>query len=73
MTSSLYASVWKITCDPGDIISSASDVLFILEAMKTEIPVKAGGDNVGRTVCRLGKDVKEGAIVRPGDVLVTFI
>ena len=73
VTSSLYASVWKITCDPGDIISSASDVVLILEAMKTEIPVTAGEDNVGRRVYRLGKEVKEGASVRPGDVLVVFV
>ena len=71
----MYASVWKITCDPGlgDIISSASDVLLILEATKTEIQVTAGEDNVGRTVYRLGKEVKEGASVRPGDVLVMFV
>jgi len=72
VTSSLYASIWKIRCKPGDVISSASDILLILEAMKTEIPVTAGEDNVGKKVCRLGKDVKEGASVRPGDVLVTF-
>ncbi|KAF8808826.1 hypothetical protein BYT27DRAFT_6537908 [Phlegmacium glaucopus] len=73
VTSSLYASVWKITCSPGDVIGSASDVLLILEAMKTEIPVTAGEDYVGKTVCQFGKDVKEGASVRPGDVLVTFL
>lgn len=73
VTSSLYASIWKISCSPGDIISSASDVLLILEAMKTEIPVRAGEDNVGKRVSRFGKDVKEGAIVRPGDVLVLFV
>ena len=73
VTSSLYASVWKVLCGPGDIIASASDVLLILEAMKTEIPVTAGEDNVGRTVCRLGKDVKKGATVRPGDVLVMLL
>ena len=57
----------------GDIIAFASDVLLILEAMKTEIPVTAGEENIGRTVCRLEKDVKKGATVRPGDVLVVLV
>jgi hypothetical protein len=60
-------------CDPGDIIGLASDVLPILEAMKTEIFVKAGRDNVGKIVCRSGKHVKEGGTVCPGGILVTFI
>ena len=73
MTSSLHASIWKVSCGPGDIITSASDILLVLEAMKTEIPVRAGEENVGRTVSRLGKDVRKGATVRPGDVLVMLL
>ena len=73
VTSSLHASVWKVSCSPGDVIAFASDVLLILEAMKTEIPITAGEDNVGRIVYRLGKNVKKGATVRPGDVLVILL
>ena len=73
VTSPLHASGWKVSCGPGDVIAFASDVLLILEAMKTEIAVTAGEENVGRTVCQLGKDVKKGATVRPGDVLVMFV
>lgn len=70
--SSLFASVWKINCSPGDLIQSAEEVVVILEAMKTEINIKAGELNVGRKVKSFGKGVKEGVLVRPGDVLVVL-
>jgi urea carboxylase len=68
ITASLFASVWKIKGQAGDVIQSDEDVLIILEAMKTEIPICAGEDNVGKTIKRV--IIKEGAMVRPGDALV---
>lgn len=38
--------------------------------MKTEIPVRAGENNVGKTIKYLGKGITEGVQVRPGDVLL---
>ncbi len=38
--SDIDARVWKIEVAPGDSVA-ADDVLLILEAMKTEIPVEA--------------------------------
>jgi urea carboxylase len=64
------ASVWKIPASKGSIIQDADEILVILEAMKTEIPVKAGKSNVGRTVAAYGKGMKEGALVQPGDTLL---
>ncbi|TFY78522.1 hypothetical protein EWM64_g5490 [Hericium alpestre] len=48
ITSSLTAIVFKINVKAGDVIRSAEDVVVVLEAMKTEIPVEAvlhGGDS----------------------------
>jgi biotin carboxyl carrier protein len=36
ITSSLSASIWKIKCQPGDVIQSGDDILVILEVMKTD-------------------------------------
>ncbi|KAJ7476415.1 allophanate hydrolase subunit 2-domain-containing protein [Mycena galericulata] len=73
ITSPLFGNVWKICCHPGDIITSAETTVAILEAMKTEIPVKAGDVNVGKTVTGLGKGIHESATVRPGDVLLVLV
>lgn len=70
--SSLSATIWKIKCSPGTIIQSGEDVVMVLEAMKTEINVEAGEENVGLTVLGFGKGVKEGAAVSPGDVLIVL-
>lgn len=70
VSSSMSASVWKIKCQPGEVIQSADDVLVILEAMKTEINVHAGEENIGKVVKSLGKGIKEGVSVQGGDVLV---
>ena len=72
LTSSLSASIWKINCQPGHIVRSAEEVLVVLEAMKTEIGVEAGDENIGRTVKGFGGGVKPGALVKAGDVLVVF-
>ncbi|KAF7341805.1 Urea carboxylase [Mycena sanguinolenta] len=70
ITSPLFGSVWKICCQPRDIITSADTIVVILEAMKTEIPIKAGESNVGKTVKGLNKGIREGASVGPGDPLI---
>lgn len=70
ISSSMAASVWKVKCQPGEVIKSADDVLIILEAMKTEINVRAGEENIGKVVKGLGKGVREGISVQGGDVLV---
>ncbi|KAJ6572508.1 allophanate hydrolase subunit 2-domain-containing protein, partial [Mycena vulgaris] len=70
ITSPLFGNIWKICCRAGDIIASSDTTVAILEAMKTEIPIKAGESNVGMTVSGFGKGVREGASVHPGDGLV---
>ena len=70
LTSSLFSTVWKIKCAPGEIVESGTQTLIILEAMKTEISVLAGEGNVGKRVRGLGEHVSEGSAVRPGDILV---
>ncbi|OCH84481.1 urea carboxylase [Obba rivulosa] len=70
LPSPLSGSIWKICCQRGTVIRSAEDVLVILEAMKTEIKVEAGDENVGRTVAGFAKGIREGATVNAGDILV---
>ncbi|KAG2148952.1 allophanate hydrolase subunit 2-domain-containing protein [Suillus clintonianus] len=72
VASSISSSVWKIKCQPGDVIQSADEVLIILEAMKTEINILAGEENIGKVVKSLGKGIREGASVQAGDVLAWF-
>jgi len=70
VSSTLAAAVWKLTQGPGYVIKSAEDVLVVLEAMKTEINIEAGEENVGRTVQSYAQGVKVGAVVKPGQALV---
>ncbi|KAK7001658.1 hypothetical protein R3P38DRAFT_2648953 [Favolaschia claudopus] len=72
ITVALFGNVWKILCKAGDAINSADMTVVILEAMKTEIPVKAGKENVGRTVKGFGAGIREGASGKPGEVLVVL-
>lgn len=72
VASSMSASIWKIKCQPGDVIQSADNILIILEAMKTEINILAGEDNIGKVVKCLGKGIREGASVQVGDILAWF-
>ncbi|OBZ73034.1 putative urea carboxylase [Grifola frondosa] len=72
VVSSLSAHIWKIKCSPGDIIRSGEDALVILEAMKTEVKIEAGEENIGKKVKGFGRGVKEGAAVNAGDVLVVL-
>ncbi|KAF8901326.1 urea carboxylase [Gymnopilus junonius] len=69
---SLYATIWKVKCKQGDIITSDQQVLIILEAMKTEIPVLAGEGNAGKKIQGFGIGIREGKSVRPGEVLVVL-
>lgn len=68
----IFASIWKILCCPGDEIKTGDEILIILEAMKTEIPVKVGKKHIGKTVTGLGKGIGEGTAVVPGDTLVVL-
>lgn len=69
---SLSGSVWKITAGTGDTISSAEQVVVILEAMKTEIKISAGEENVGLKVVGLAQGIREGTAVKAGDKLLYF-
>ncbi|KAF9562368.1 hypothetical protein CPC08DRAFT_749490 [Agrocybe pediades] len=69
VTASVFATIWKFKCQPGDIITSESQVLAILEAMKTEIPITAGETNVGKKVKSFVSGKEEGSSVRPGDAI----
>ncbi|RDB19014.1 putative urea carboxylase [Hypsizygus marmoreus] len=69
----LFASVQKIKLGPGDILRSTDDIVLILEAMKTEIPIRGGDNNVGKVIERLGNGIAAGSLVSPGDVLFVLI
>ncbi|THH06190.1 hypothetical protein EW145_g4258 [Phellinidium pouzarii] len=70
VTASLSGSVWQIKMQLGDIVDSPGQVVIVLEAMKTEISVLAGEDNVGLKVVGFGRGVNEGRTVKAGDKLV---
>jgi urea carboxylase len=70
IASSVNASVWKVKQHAGYRVKAAEDVILILEAMKTEINVEAGEENIGRTIDSFANGVVEGAIVTPGQILV---
>lgn len=72
ITSPVFGNVWRILCRPGDVIESGDTTVAILEAMKTEVPVKAGMGGVGKRVVGFGPGIREGGSVRPGDVLVVL-
>ncbi|KAL0947898.1 hypothetical protein HGRIS_010533 [Hohenbuehelia grisea] len=67
IVSPVFASVWKVKCKPGDVIPADDSDVVVLEAMKTEIGVKADSGLVGRRVVGC---VREGVAVKPGDVLL---
>jgi len=46
--------------------------VVILEAMKTEIKISAGEENVGMKVVGLARGIREGSVVKPGDKLRYF-
>ncbi|KAK7690310.1 hypothetical protein QCA50_006967 [Cerrena zonata] len=67
---SLAGTVWKVNIAVDDIVTSADQVIVILEAMKTEIPITAGEENVGLKVSGIVKS--EGTTVEAGDKLIFF-
>ncbi len=69
VVASLSGSIWKFQVMLGDVIQAAEQVVVILEAMKTEVNIEAGEENVGLTVKWFAQ---EGATVSPGDVRVVF-
>ena len=56
----MSASVWNVRCQIGQTIKSADEVMIILEAMKTEINVTMGEENVGKVIKGMGKGIREG-------------
>ncbi|EJD01957.1 uncharacterized protein FOMMEDRAFT_109008 [Fomitiporia mediterranea MF3/22] len=73
VSASLSGSVWKIKAAVSDIITSPDQVVAILEAMKTEINITAGEENVGLKVSGFAKGIKEGSTVQAGDKLMFFV
>lgn len=69
---SLSGSVWKVTAAIGETISSAEQVVVMLEAMKTEIKISAGEENVGLKVVGLAQGIRERSVVKAGDKLLYF-
>ncbi|KAJ4497751.1 urea carboxylase [Lentinula lateritia] len=65
----LSAMIWKILVQSGTTIQHEDETLVILEAMKTQIPVKAGRQHVGRIIRAFGNGVQEGEQVNAGDNL----
>ncbi|TFK71178.1 AHS2-domain-containing protein [Pluteus cervinus] len=72
LTSPLSATIRKITCKPGDSVG-AGDILFVLEAMKTEVPVRAGEENAGRVIQSLGPGIGPQVMVSSGSVLLFWV
>ena len=72
-SASLNGTIWKIKAAVGDVIKSPDQVVVILEAMKTEINVTAGEDNIGLKVSGFAKGIREGTTVQAGDKLVYFV
>lgn len=68
----MNARVWKFVQKPGYTVRTAEDVLVVLEAMKTEINVEAGEENVGRTISSYSREVQEGTVVIPGQILINL-
>ncbi|KAJ3854542.1 urea carboxylase [Lentinula lateritia] len=68
-TSPLSAIIWKVLVQSGTTIQHEDETLVILEAMKTQIPVKAGRQYVGRVIKAFGEGVQEGEQVNAGDNL----
>ena len=72
VSSSLAGSIWKIVAEPGHVVENAEETLLILEAMKTEIRIEAGEENVGRRIKGFGSNVRQGSYVTAGEPLVVL-
>ncbi|KAF5390725.1 hypothetical protein D9757_002604 [Collybiopsis confluens] len=66
----MSAMISKILIEPGSKIQSEGEILVLLEAMKTEIPIKANKSHVGLVVDSVGNGFKEGGTVQSGDALL---
>ncbi len=62
----MVANVWKVVAAEGDSVTDG-DTVVILESMKMEIPVLAGG---GGTLARLA--VCEGDVIQEGDLIAVI-
>ena len=62
------ANLWKLNVREGDRITAADQTVAILEAMKLEINVPAGGEAVGGVVEKLL--MREGEVVDAGGKLI---
>jgi biotin carboxyl carrier protein len=60
------ATVVKVHVAPADVVKKG-DALVVLEAMKMELPIRAPGDAVVKTVC-----CRPGEMVAADAVLVEF-
>ena len=58
------ATVRRIAVAPGQRVAKG-DTLIVLEAMKMELPVRAGADGTVEEIC-----CKEGELVQPGVTLI---
>lgn len=66
VTAPMAGNIWKVVATEGQTVA-ASDVLFILEAMKMETEVKAAQAGTVRGIC-----VKAGDAVAVGDTVMTL-
>lgn len=51
---------------------SSEEPLLVLEAMKSEIPVRPDPEHVGKVIKAFGPGMGEGVLVKPGDVLIVL-
>jgi 3-methylcrotonyl-CoA carboxylase alpha subunit len=64
LSSPMPATVRKVLVQPGSQVRKG-DTLIVLEAMKMELPIRAGAEATVSAVCCV-----EGELVQPGAVLV---
>jgi urea carboxylase len=65
--SPVNANVWKVLVKPGDILE-AGQTVAVLEAMKMEINLVVGEDQVGTEVVKVAQP--PGSVVSPGTVVI---
>ncbi|PFH48435.1 hypothetical protein AMATHDRAFT_149874 [Amanita thiersii Skay4041] len=73
ITSPIHGSIFKVCCSVGHTIASVDEVLIVMEAMKTEVEIKAGEGMAGGTVVGFGEGLagsREGKGVKAGEVLI---
>ena len=66
LTAPMPATVRRVDVSPGDAVKRG-DTLLILEAMKMELPIRAEGPGVVRSV-----NCREGDLVQPGAELIAI-